>query len=136
MGIEQYAYFSLSSLELSAAEIGDRIGLLPDEAVVRGRRQVEPPVPVAHSWKITCRKPRMTVAQQVGNVLGRVEPFAERIRALVDSADVEAGLQIVRYFNNAAGQDDLLGWHLDVDQLSLLSSMRAAIDADEYGMDG
>ena len=68
-------------------------------------------------------------------MLDRVGPFATRIGVLVDSTDVEPRLQIVRYFNDAQGQDDLFGWHLDSRHLSLLHIMRADIDADEYGMD-
>ncbi|MEU5786400.1 DUF4279 domain-containing protein [Micromonospora purpureochromogenes] len=65
MIVSQYVYFALSSERVSAAEITARLGIEPDEIVVRGSRVASPARPGSHRWKITCRKPGLTVDEQI-----------------------------------------------------------------------
>lgn len=151
MGINQYVYFALRSDELSADQITERLGLEPDERVIRGARTPEPPVPVSHSWKLVCRKPGMRVDEQAERVLTRLAPVADQIRALTTTGEVNAELQFVRYFDDEDapsapsvelyGENGLevgpephylLGFHLSADRLRLLADIGASIDCDEY----
>ena len=104
-------------------------------------------------WSIERAGQRLVVDTLVSAVLGRVAPTAERIRQLVDTNEVFATLQIVRYFNDENGQPEktvtideeghswekmpgqhqMLGWALEAHTLELLVSMGATIDVDEYG---
>jgi len=58
MLISQYAYFGLSSLTTSAAEMTAALGIEPDEISVRASRYGGPkPRPAFHRWEIVCREP-------------------------------------------------------------------------------
>ncbi|KJS61981.1 DUF4279 domain-containing protein [Streptomyces rubellomurinus] len=153
MFISQYAYFGLSSLNMSAAEMTAVLGIEPDEIAVRGSRFTEPKVvPVLHRWKIVCREPGLSVDEQVARVVARLEPYVDAIAALtrkLDAEDCQGGssavLEVVRMFNDEDGQDrlasappeliegpGLLGWHLGRDVLAFLHATGAALDVDEY----
>jgi hypothetical protein len=155
MRVSQYAYFALASVRVSAAEITARLGVEPDERVVRGSRQTDPAIPVVHRWKVVCRKPGLTVDEQVGRIVDRLFDHAERIGALAADLDRIGGgpgasvLQIVRVFEHPdgaeedltsptegmeklPGQHQLLGWHLDARTLEFLRLTRAELDVDEY----
>lgn len=153
MRMSQYAYFVLNSDSMSAAEMASYLAVDPDEVLVRGSRQLDPVRPASHAWEIVCRTPGLDLDTLVSAVLDRVAPAAERIRELVDTNEVFATLQIVRYFNDEnghpeeivtideeghswekmPGQHQMLGWALEAHTLELLVSMGATIDVDEYG---
>jgi Domain of unknown function (DUF4279) len=153
MRIRQYVYFALKSETVSAATITAHVGMQPDSVTVRGTKQSAPPRPVCHSWAIECRHGGLTVDEQTAIVLARIRPVAEPIRALTANESVSAVLQVVRYFNDEEGEDEdlgpvmtddgramqklagqhqLLGWHLNIDDLTFLASIPAALDVDEY----
>ncbi len=152
--IRQYVYFALKSETMPAAAITAHLDVEPDCVGVRGARRSVPPVPVCHSWTIECRQPGLAVDEQAAQVLSRIRPIADAIRALTVSGEVSAVLQVVRDFDNdqgepgnydpvttddgrvlqrLAGQHHLLGWHLTGDDLALLASVAATLDVDEYG---
>ncbi|MBP2389072.1 DUF4279 domain-containing protein [Aeromicrobium fastidiosum] len=151
--MSQYVYFVLDSDSMSAAEMAAYLAVDPDEVLVRGSRQLDPVRPASHAWKIVCRTPGLDLDALASAVLGRVAPAAERIRQLVDTNEVFATLQVVRYFNDDDGQPEetvtideeghswekmpgqhqMLGWSLDAETLELLVAMGATIDVDEYG---
>ncbi|MBQ0892801.1 DUF4279 domain-containing protein [Micromonospora sp. U56] len=156
MIISQYAYFALSSNRVSAAEITGRLGIEPDEIVVRGSRRASPVRPASHRWKITCRKPGLTVDEQINRIVDRLFGHAERIGELavelddIDGAPGASMLQAVRVFEHPDGEDEdltspvegmqklpgqhqLLGWHIDARVLEFLRQTRAELDVDEYG---
>jgi len=153
--VSQYAYFALTSNHVTAAEITARLGIEPDEVVVRGSRQMEPPLPAAHRWRISCRRPHLSVDQQIGAIVDRLFVHAGRIGELVAELDhIDGGpggsvLQVVRVFEHPAGeaedltgpaenlhklpgQHQLLGWHLDTRTTEFLGLTRAELDVDEY----
>ncbi|MFG2099251.1 DUF4279 domain-containing protein [Micromonospora echinaurantiaca] len=155
MIVSQYVYFALSSKRVSAAEITARLGIEPDEIVVRGSRSASPARPARHRWKITCRKPGLTVDEQINRIMDRLFDHAKRIGELaveLDEIDGEPGasmLQVVRVFEHPdgeeeylaspvegleklAGQHQLLGWHVDARVLEFLRLTRAELDVDEY----
>lgn len=155
MRISQYAYFAVRSRRMSADEITARLGIDPDERVVRGGRDARPPRPARHVWRVVCRKPHLTVDEQIARVVDRLFEHAGTIGALVaelDRADgeIHAGtLQVVRVFEDPQGEEDdltgpvegleklagqhrLLGWHLDARTLEFLRLTRAELDVDEY----
>jgi Domain of unknown function (DUF4279) len=152
--VNQYVYFALSSHDTSAAEMTAVLGMEPDETTVRGSRITQPsPVPVIHRWKIVCREPGLRVDEQIAHVLERLAPHTQAIAALVGRLDAEfpqgpsAVLEVVRYFNREAGQQDrparrdtrpeapnMFGWHLDRGVLDFLHTTGAVLDIDEYDM--
>lgn len=152
--IRQYATFSLSSEVMSAASITAELRIEPDRFSVRGARRAAPPVPVRHSWTLVCAEPGLQIDQLTEKVLQRVRPVADAIRGLVRSGDVDAGIVIVRDFDDdegeeenldpvvlddgsvlhaLAGQHQLLGWQFDPETLAFLTSIGASLAADEYG---
>lgn len=155
MRMSQYVYFALTSKETTAAEIATHLGLEADQVMVRGSESADPPRPGRHWWQITCETPGLRLDEQIPEVLDRIAPVADRVRALVDTGNVTAHLQIVRYFNDEDGEEEtfddpittadghvmekipgqhqLLGWGMEREQLELIVSMGAYIDADEYG---
>ncbi|MCX5067776.1 DUF4279 domain-containing protein [Micromonospora lupini] len=155
MLVSQYAYFALSSVRVPAAEITARLGIEPDEVVVRGSRQVDPARPATHRWKIACRKPGLGVDEQIAQIVDRLFTHAGRIGELaaeldrVDEASGASVLQVVRVFEHPDGEEEdlagpvdgmqklpgqhqLLGWHLDARVLEFLRRTRAELDVDEY----
>lgn len=153
--IRQYVYFALHSERTPAHVLTAGIGVEPDEIAVRGSRHAEPPRPVRHAWKVVCRERGRTIDEQVERLLDRLEPYVDRIAALVERIDetepgVTATLQIVRSFDDEDGEEEepgptsgdltllpgqhqLLGWHLDRRALTFLHRVGAEIDVDEYG---
>ncbi|MEV5711705.1 DUF4279 domain-containing protein [Actinoallomurus sp. NPDC052274] len=136
---------------MPATEITARLGIEPDEVTVRGSRLARPPRPVAHEWRVVCRKPGLTVDEQMARIIDRLFGHAERIGALaveLDRVDGDSGtgrLQVVRIFEHPEGatspvdglekhseQHRLLGWHLDARTLEFLRLTRAELDVDEY----
>ncbi|MEV5748707.1 DUF4279 domain-containing protein [Actinoallomurus sp. NPDC052308] len=155
MLVSQYTYFALASMRIPGTEITARLGIEPDEVTVRGSRLARPPRPVAHEWRVVCRKPGLTVDEQMTRIIDRLFDHAERIGALaaeLDRVDGESGasrLQVVRIFEHPAGEAEgsagpvdglgnrfgqhrLLGWHLDSRILEFLRLTRAQLDVDEY----
>jgi hypothetical protein len=151
MPIRQYACFELSSHSTSATEMTAALGIEPDRTLIRGSRRTKPfPIPVAHHWIVECRDPGLRVDEQIARILERLAPHTDAIAALARRLDAEpepgpsAGLQVVRYFNEAephpghqpgASTDDptdTLGWHLGRDVLDFLQATGAVIDIDEY----
>jgi hypothetical protein len=94
------------------------------------------PVPVMHRWQILCER-HGRIDEQASEVLGRIEPVAKDVRRLIDRGDAEAGLMMVRYFDDPDGGDGhgAMGWWLSAQQISLLAQMGANIEADEYEAD-
>jgi hypothetical protein len=148
--IKQYVYFGISSEELIAESIATRIGLVADKTSARGSRTKNPPRPARHKWEIGSYEPGLDISAHVAAVLARLEPARDEIRALVREGEVQAWLQLVRYFDaedgeeeiidetpeglvKLSGQHQLLGWHLDRDTLTFLYDVGAEFDADEYG---
>jgi hypothetical protein len=153
MKIRQYVYLGVSSKTMTAAEMESHIGAPPDDVKIKGSRRADPPVPVMHSWRIECHEPGLRVDEQIERVLARIEPVVEGLRTLSRHPAVTIQLQIARFFadergeeeafeggidddgglyERLSGQHQLLGWGLSSDQLGLLVSFNASIDADEY----
>jgi hypothetical protein len=155
MRVHQYVYFALDSNRAPAAEITTRLGIEPDEVTIRGSRQTQPPIPVSHTWRIACRKPGLSVSEQIDQILDRLYVHADRIGELVAELDRIEGsqgssiLQVVRVFEYSNDEDEdltsttdgpqrltsqhqLLGWHLDARTLDFLQRTRAELDIDEY----
>jgi len=96
----------------------------------------------------------LTINEQVKQVVDRAVPHSSAIRDLVRTGQVQAWLQLVRYFGvfsamkdgeekeisvtedgleKLPGQHQSLGWHLDRSVLEFLVEVGAELDADEYG---
>lgn len=156
MRVRQYVYFSLRSDHVPAHVMTARLGMEADEILVKGSKRDNFPLPRVHAWKVVCRAGGLTVDEQIGCVIDRLEPIADQIAALaieIDSVDwegVTATLQVVRYFNDDDGEEEnpqpdgtdlvrlpgqhqLLGWHLDRRVLKFLHNTGAELDVDEYG---
>lgn len=148
MRVAQYAYFALKSERVTAAEITARLGVEPDEIMVRGSRLASPPRPVTHSWQVACRAPDLPVDRQIERIVDRLFEHAAAIGELVGD-EVGSVLQVVRVLEDPAGaeedttspvagleklagQHQLLGWHLDARMLEFLRLTRAELDVDEY----
>ncbi|WP_295702424.1 DUF4279 domain-containing protein [Lapillicoccus sp.] len=151
--MSQYAYFALRDETTTAAEVTGYLGIEPDEVRVRASTRVFPPRPASHSWAVVSRNENVALDVHITRVLDRVAPAAGHVRRLVDDRGVEARLVIVRYFSDDGEAEEFdasitpggdlvehlpgphppLGWFLSVEALTLLTSMRASIWADEYG---
>ncbi len=150
MKIKQYVYFAISSEVLTAETITARLGLAPDKTQTLGSRSVDPPRPRRHKWEIGSYQRGLDITAHIAILLVRLEPVRDEIRTLVREGDVQAWLQLVRNFDAAdgeeeiidetpdglvklSGQHQLLGWHVHRDTLTFLHDVGAEIDADEYG---
>jgi hypothetical protein len=133
--VRQYVYFALFSELMPAEEMTRRLGLAPDEVDVRASRQVYPPRPAVHSWKMVCSAPGLTVDEQVSIVIGRLRPLVDEIGRLarhLDATEGGARLQVVRYLSEGDPNPILLGWRLDREVVDFLHTTRAVLDIDEY----
>jgi hypothetical protein len=133
--VRQYVYFALYSELMPAEEMARRVGLSPDECDVRASRQVYPPRPAAHSWKIVCSAPGLTVDEQVHIIVGRLRPLADEIGRLarhLGATEGGARLQVVRYLSEGDPNPILLGWRLSPEVIDFLHLTRATLDIDEY----
>ena len=159
MRILQHASFAIFSDQVTASDVTARLGVEPDEFMVRGSRSSDPEIPRRHMWKIRCDQPGKSVDEQIAVVMGRLTPHQEAITQLLRSIDKEGPgcggvLRVVRYFDDEdgaeesprsvvledgeelerlPGQHQLLGWHLDSDVISFLHAVGADLDVDEYG---
>ncbi|MGO1056577.1 DUF4279 domain-containing protein [Crossiella sp. CA198] len=156
MRMSQFTYFALYSSTTTAQEMAERLSLAPDETNVRGSRQADPPRPIAHTWKLVCHEPGLTVDDQIEHVMNRLRPHQARIIELVRDlklADPDQGgakLNVVRYFNDEDGEEEelsppdaslqkfggqhqLLGFALEPEWMRFLVAVDACIDFDEYG---
>lgn len=134
MRVEQYCYFALKSRTVSAAEMTRRLGMEPDEAVVRGSRSAERDVPAVHAWKIF-RRGAERVDEQVEHVVDRLLPVRDELVRLTADPEIAAVVQLVRYFNDdndTDSEDADVGWCLSARTLTFLADVRAFLDADEY----
>jgi uncharacterized protein DUF4279 len=148
--IRQHVYFAVRSATLTADQVTQRIGIEPDAVDVRGSRSATPLRPAAHSWKLTCEDPGLTVDEQIQTVLARLRDAEEALAQLSSDPTCACVLQVVRYLDaedgeperlsdpravmqKLPGQHQLLGWHLDVGTLVFLARVGVPIDVDEYG---
>jgi hypothetical protein len=146
--VEQYAYFVLQSDTMSAVDMTARLGIEPDEVMIRGYRRSGPrPLPRSHAWALSCRQPDLRIDDQVAAIIDRLLPHVARIEALAAELSLDgpgaAALRIVRYFGTGGyddydpptslvGSSDLLGWALEPDVIAFLHRTGAVIDVDEY----
>ena len=136
MRTDQYVYLGIWSDALTPAQIAAIVGLEPDAISVKASKRLDPPVPRSNRWAVECRDPGAQIGDQVERLVARLRPHIEGLKRIATEPNVSIGLQMVRYFNSADGQDDVEGWHLDLDILAFLVSISASIDSDEYGLDG
>lgn len=138
MRVRQYVSFALYSELMPAEEMARQVAMSADETDVRASRQLFPPLPVAHAWKVVCADDGLTLDERIGVIVRRIEPGALYIGRLARHLRVIEGtrggarLQIVRYFNDDAGEEPV-GWHLDNALLDFLRATGADLDVDEYG---
>src|SRR5262245_25382525 len=100
--VRQYVSFTLFSEQMPAAEMTRLAELEPDEADVRASRQVYPPLPATHAWKVVCGETGLTVDQQIAVVISRLEPVATQVSRLARHLAMNQGgarLHVVRYFD-------------------------------------
>lgn len=133
--VQQYCYFWIASPVVTASEITERLGVVPDRVSVRGSKRSQPtPVPVEHAWELRCER-HARIDEQASEVLNRIEPVADKVRSLTNRDDTTAGLMMVRYFDDEEGGYGAMSWSLAPTQIALLAHMGASIDADEYAGD-
>ncbi|MFI7463262.1 DUF4279 domain-containing protein [Nonomuraea sp. NPDC049646] len=139
---------------MSAVEMAARLGLEPDVVTVRGSRRLEPPHPTVHISQINGpRSSRQPVDDMILALVGRLEPYAKMIGAVVDELDRHepgntATIQVVRFFGSeedgvaapvvpalpaTPARHRQLGWHPGRRVLDFLQVTRAELDVDEYG---
>ena len=156
--MSQYCYFAVSSQLVTADSMAAEIGLQPDTKHVRGARMPDPPRPVAHSWCVDAQDRNARVDEQLAQIVRRLLPYVDKIavlsKRLAEDPSEEgrggAALQVVRYFNDPhgveeiggvalggltrlGGQHQLLGWHLDHQVVQFMEQVGAELDVDEYG---
>ncbi|WP_319944100.1 DUF4279 domain-containing protein [Nocardia aurantia] len=146
----QYCYFALKSDMWPAADIAVRLGMEPDEVLVRGSRSSEHVIPRCHAWKVV-RRSDESVDQQIQQLVDRLDPIRSALVSVCADDKVTAVMQVVRYFHHrdgvqaapegtsweqAQGWPRPLGWHLSAPVLEFLSSTRTELDVDEYDFSG
>ncbi|MEV6238667.1 GNAT family N-acetyltransferase [Lentzea sp. NPDC051838] len=134
MRVEQYSYFALKSLTVPAAEMTRRLGLEPDKVLVRGSRNPERDVPRVHAWEIV-RRTTETVDEQIQHLVDRLLPVRDELVRLTADPEIEAVMQVVRYFNHdgdAESERAPVGFGLEPQTVAFLAEVRAWIDFDEY----
>lgn len=134
MRVEQFSCFALKSLTVSAAEMTRRLGMEPDETLVRGSRSVERDVPRVHAWKIV-RRGVEQVDDQIQYIVDRLLPIRDELVRLTADPDIDAVMQVVRYFNDDGAADSEkapVGWGLQPQTIAFLADVRAWLDVDEY----
>ena len=130
--VKQYCYFWIASQTMTADQVTEMVGIEPDRVTVCGSKSTAPRVvPVEHSWALVCDR-QGPIDEQVTDVLNRIEPAATIVRSLVDEGQVQAGLMMIRYFGDADGGYDAMGWSLTPEQIALLAAIGADIQSDEY----
>jgi hypothetical protein len=159
MKIRQYAYFGFWSETTTAAEITARLGIEPDQFLVKGSRLESPSRPKYHKWRVQCDRVGISVEDQINTVVERLMPKKAEIASLVAELKIQNDpggvvLQVVRYFDDEDGEEEetgvttlvdgrefekltgqhqLLGWRLGRDILDFLDDVDAVMDLDEYG---
>lgn len=133
MRLEQFCYFALKSRTVTAAEMARRIGMEPDEVLVRGSRSVERDVPRIHAWKIV-RRTDEHVDDQVQHLVERLLPIRDELVELTADPEIHAVMEVVRYFSD--GEHPKLSWCFPAETLAFLADVRAVLDADEYDHTG
>src|SRR5690349_18046286 len=134
MRVEQYSYFALKSLSVTAAEMTRRLGVEPDEVTVRGSRSIERDVPRVHAWKIV-RRSVEAVDEQVQHLVDRLLSVRDELVRLTADPEIDAVMQVVRYFNDDGQADSEkapVGWGLQPPTIAFLADVRAWVDVDEY----
>lgn len=134
MRVEQYSYFAIKSSTVPAAEMTRRLGVEPDEVLVRGSRDLERDVPRVHAWKIV-RRSVETVDEQIQHLVDRLLPIRDELVRLAAGPEIDAVVQVVRYFNHDGAADSErapIGWGLEPQTVSFLADVRARVDFDEY----
>ena len=133
--VQQYCYFWLASEVVTAEKVTEHLGIEPDRTSVMGSRRTSPlVVPAAHRWEIRCET-HGRIDEQASSVLARMAPVADRVRDLVGSGDVAAGLMMVRWFDDPEGGYNAMGWWISAEQIQLLARMGATVESDEYAGD-
>jgi Domain of unknown function (DUF4279) len=144
---------------LPASGITALLLIEPDEALVQGAWKQEPrEMPRAHVWKLRCDDPTFSVDELVANLMGRLAASREQLAELGQELATQdppgcLRLCVVRYFDSddgteeverqlttpdgtivrsLPGQHQLLGWDLDAETLSFLSTVGATISVYEY----
>ncbi|MEU7480387.1 GNAT family N-acetyltransferase [Lentzea sp. NPDC042327] len=94
--VEQYSYFALTSDTVPAAEITRRLGLEPDEVLVRDSEQPEHDLPRRHVWKLVHRGPER-LDEQVQLLVDRLLPVRDELVELTAVSDISASFVLVRH---------------------------------------
>jgi hypothetical protein len=132
--VQNACYFWIASKSMTAQDISRELGMDPDGVSVMGSRGflTGAPLPAEHSWRVTSDR-SARVEEQASAVLRRMAPVSAAVRRLVDRGEVEAGLMMVRHFDDPDGHADAVSWWLTMDQVQQLAAMGAGIQSDEYG---
>lgn len=150
MRITQYTCFVISCAGISAKLIDERLEIVGAELEEAGSRGSEPKRPSMSSWSLYCRTRGADIGDQVDELLSLLEPSRDAIKRLVLEDEAETVLQLVRYFNDGdgeqeildvteegleklPGQHQLLGWGFSHGVIEFLHDVHAVVDADEYG---
>ena len=91
-------------------------------------------MPVEHAWELRCER-HARIDEQASEVLSRIAPVADKVRALTSRDNTHAGLMMVRYFDDAEGGFGAMSWSVTTAQVALLAHMGASIDTEEYAGD-
>ncbi|MCU1492549.1 MAG: hypothetical protein JWO62_313 [Acidimicrobiaceae bacterium] len=139
-----------------------RLGIEPDEIMVRGSRGEPPAVPKGHAWRVVSKAPGLRVDEHLFRIVDRLNDHAAAIGNLAtelrvaapDQSRAGSALGIVRHFDDddgdeeelwtmelpdggelekLPGQHQLLGWVLDDTILQFLVATHAHLDVDESG---
>jgi hypothetical protein len=125
------AYFRVVSDSMTLAEITGRVGEKPSsgwsrgDRVLRGNRGVER-VMTFTSWFLD--SPGGSDLPIHAQIDALYQPVSKISTALRENTELRSTLQIVQYFSASTGN----GFHFSPEWISLLATMGAAVDVDQY----
>lgn len=128
---QSVAYFAIESTSLSLGEISALVGVEPDRGWSVGERFRHPRSGIegvrGFSWWVreSGAAPGAPIRLHLDALLPFVRSIAARLTGRTPASPV---LKIVQYLYN----DDEVGFHLDREWITLLGSMSASIDVDQY----
>ncbi len=138
MKLSQYTHFDVRSNILAPAELTRRIGVEPNMAVAKHSQSRGAVLrPKFHMWGVECRDPKLSVGQQIDQLVERLATARDAIRELtIDLNETFARLSVARYFGDEDGIGDSngFGWYLSPEVLGFLAYVRADLDVDEYDL--
>lgn len=136
---EHSVFFAVYSTSLTSKELGERVGIEPDESWNRGDRSGRRERERSRVLYDSGPSRKAPANDQISSLLARLAPAAQRIAALASDRNGEARLSVGYFVNAPQWQEGDggtvlrgLGVFLSSAQVALLQGMGASFDVDIF----